>query len=90
MLSWMICPVMLKVIESEYIAIQFLWRSLGDYYIEAVEWMSLMGLDLGTNCGLSPRQKEYRVICSREHTQILSCSWTCGLWAQSQLLKIGR
>lgn len=90
MLSWMICPVMLKIIKSEYIAIQSLWRSLGDYYIEAVEWMSLIGLDLGANCGLSPRQREYRVIRRREHTQILSCAWTCGLWAQSQLLKIGR
>lgn len=46
--------------------------SLGDYYIEAVEWMSPMGLDLGVNYGPFPRWKEYRVIHRKEHTLIPS------------------
>lgn len=62
MFLWIICPVILRVIRSECIASLILGRSLGDYYIEAVEWMTLMGLGLGANCGLSPRQKEYRTI----------------------------
>lgn len=68
MLLWIICPVMLRVIRSECIASLPLGSSLGDYYIEAVEWMSLMGLDLGASCGSSPRQGEYRVTHGREHT----------------------
>ena len=47
-------------------------ESLGDYYIEAVEWMSPMGLDLGVNYGPFPGREEYRVICRREHTLVLS------------------
>lgn len=72
MLPWIICPVMRRVIRSECIASLSPGSSLGDYYIEAVEWMSLMGLDLGASCGSSPRQREYRVIHRREHTDSLS------------------
>ena len=75
MLPCIMCPVMLRVIRSECIASLSLgrWRgSLGDYYTEAVEWMSPMGLDLGVNYGPFPRWEEYRVIRRREHTLILS------------------
>lgn len=72
MLPWIICPVMRRVIRSECIASLSLGSSLGGYYIEAVEWMNRMGLDLGANCGSSPRQREYRVTHRREHTLIPS------------------
>lgn len=72
MFPWIICPVMLRVIRSECTASPSLGRSLGDYYIEAVEWMSLTGLELRVNCGSFPRQKDYRVIHGREHTLIPS------------------
>lgn len=75
MLPWIVCPVMLRVIRSECIASLSLgrWRgSLGDYYTEAVEWMSPMGLDLGVNYGPFPRRKEYSDPQKRTHTVSVS------------------
>lgn len=71
MLPWMTCPAMLRVTRSECVASLSLLRSLGDY-IEAMEWMSLMRLDLGATFGPSPRQKEYRGLHRRDtHTDPL-------------------
>lgn len=61
-----------ELIRSECIGSLSLGRSPGDYYIEALEWMRRVGLGLKANCGPSPSQKEYRVICRREHTLIPS------------------
>lgn len=66
---------------------------LGDYYIEAVEWTSLMGLDLGSNCGPSPRQKEYGMIYVREHSLIPSALinlWPLGSMPLAENRKINR
>lgn len=91
MLPWIICPVMLRVIRSECIASLSLGSPLGDYYIETMEWMSLMGLDLGANRGSSPRQRDYRGIQGGEYTlkpSVLVDVWPLGSMPLAENRKI--